>query len=183
MVRKVESDKTPVLHRIRQRQFTDHQITLDVQKTAWVWKLDPKVINKQIYLYARAWELENEKPIFDSDYNNAVPPNSPENTIRYELAADKTGTIPGTIRESSPEIFPQVDRSCDGTDVDHYMEPDADTSVEQPHPTPTKPRSSKYSLRHNPVPNCKVKYRFLALILSHYGLRSAYVLFPEILGT
>ena len=46
---------------------------------------------------------------------------------------------PGTIREKSPEIFPQTDRSCDGTDTDHYMQPDADTSVEQFDRTPTNP--------------------------------------------
>ena len=45
----------------------------------------------------------------------------------------------GTIREISPKIFPQTDRSYDGTDTDHYMQPDADTTAEQLDPTPTNP--------------------------------------------
>ena len=67
---------------------------------------------------------------------------------------------PGTIRENSPEVIPQTDRSCDGTDADHFMQPDADTSVEQPDPMPTKRRSSKYCLRHNSKPNCDDDYRY-----------------------
>ena len=59
---------------------------------------------------------------------------------------------PGTIPEISPEICFQTDGSCDGTDTDHYMQPDVETSVEQLEPTPTNPRSSKYDLRHNLKP-------------------------------
>ena len=69
-------------------------------------------------------------------------------------------STPGTIRENSPKIIPQTDRSDDGTDTDHYMQPDADTTVEQIDPTPTNPRSSKYDLRHNPNANCNDDYRY-----------------------
>ena len=54
---------------------------------------------------------------------------------------------------------PHTDEMADGTDTDHYMQPDADNSVEQINPTPTNPRSSKYDLRHNPKPNCNNDYR------------------------
>ena len=69
-------------------------------------------------------------------------------------------STPGIIRENSPEIIPQTDGSYDGTDTDHNMEPNADTSVEQPDLTPTNPRSSKYGLRHNPKPKCNDDYRY-----------------------
>ena len=69
-------------------------------------------------------------------------------------------STPRTIREKTPEIIPQTDRSYEGTDTDHYMQPDADTSVEQLDPTPTNPRSSNYDLRHNPDPNCNDDYRY-----------------------
>ena len=81
-------------------------------------------------------------------------------TVRSEKTADESRSTPGTIRESCPEIIPRVDRSCDGTDTDHYKQPDADTSVEQFDPMPTKPRSSKYGLGHNPWPNCNDGYRY-----------------------
>ena len=89
-----------------------------------------------------------------------VKPNSPEITLRPEKAADETRSTLGTTRESSPEIIPQVDNSYDVTETDHYMQPDADTSVEQIDPTPTNPRSSKFDLRHNPGPICNDDYRY-----------------------
>ena len=71
------------------------------------------------------------------------------------------GVPPWEPYESVAQIFFQKDRSCDGTDTDHYMQPDwiRDTSVEQTDPTPTIPRSSKYDLRRNPKPTFKDDYR------------------------
>ena len=89
-----------------------------------------------------------------------VKPKSPEIAVRTEEATDETRSTPGTTRESSPEIIPQVDNSYDGTDTDHHMQPDADTSVEQNDPTPTNTRSSKKDLRHNPRPNCNDDYKY-----------------------
>ena len=89
-----------------------------------------------------------------------VIPNPPEVTVRSDKAADETRNTPGPTRENSPENIPQVDNSCDGTDMDHYMQPDPDTSVEQIDPTPTNPRSSKYDLCHNPRPNCNDDYKY-----------------------
>ena len=40
------------------------------------------------------------------------------------------------------------------------MEPDVESSSEQPENSPTNPRSSKYNLRHNPKPNCNDDYRY-----------------------
>ena len=153
-VRKSGSNNTQILHRRRLGQFTPRQPTTDIPITPREWQPDPEVIIRHDDFYARAWECEYEKPIFDSDYNILLTPNSPEITVRSEEAADEMRSAPGTIRENSPEIIPQADRSYDGTDTDHYMQPDSDTSVEQPDPTPTNSRSSKYDLCHNPKPNC-----------------------------
>ena len=60
----------------------------------------------------------------------------------------------GTTRKNSSRFFPQRDKSYDGTGTDQYMQLDVDTSVEEPDPTPTNPRSSNYDLRLNPQPNC-----------------------------
>ena len=76
---------------------------------------------------------------------------------------------PGIIREHFPEICSQVDRSCDGTYTDHYMQPDADTSVEQPDLTPNNPRSSKYDLRPNPKPNFDDDDRYWICPTTVYG--------------
>ena len=142
------------------RQFTPRQLIPDIPVTPRDWQPDSEVIIEHVDLYARAWECEYDKPIFDSDCDNMVKPNSPKTTVRSENAADETRSTPGTTRQCSPEIIPQVHNSCDGTDTDHYMQPDADTSVEQNDPTPSNPRSSKYDLRHNPRPNCNDDYRY-----------------------
>ena len=118
---KIGTNKTQALHQRSLRQFTPHQPTPDIPITPREGQRDPEVIIKQDGLCARAWECGYEKPIFDSDYNNLVTPNSPEIRVGSEEAADKMENFPDTIRENYPEINSQSDRSYDGTDTDHYM--------------------------------------------------------------
>ena len=160
VVCKIGTNKTQVLHRMRLRQFTPHQPIPDTSVTPREWQSDPEVIIKHDDLYARAWECENDKPIFDSDCDNLVSPNSPEVTVRSGEAADETRSTPGTIQVDSSDILPHAVEIDDGTNTDHHMQPDADKSVEQIDPTPTNPRSSKYDLHHNPRPNCNDDYRY-----------------------
>ena len=169
LVRKLRSHKTQVLRRMRLRHFTPHQSTLDIQFNPRKWKPDPEDFIKRDGLYARAWECEYEKSIFDDDYNNTVTPISLEVTVRSEVAANETSTTQGTIRRNSPGKFPQAVRSREGTDTDHYKKPHAEKSVEQLNPTSTKPRSLKYDLRHNPKPNCNENYRYWMCTTAVYG--------------
>ena len=160
VVRKIGTNKTQILHRMRLRHFTPRQPIPDIPVTPTEWQPDPEVINKHDDLYATAWECEYDKPIFDSDRDNLVSPNSPEVTVRSGEVADETRSTPGTIQEDSSYIPPCADEIDDGTNTDHHIQPDADNSVEQIDPTPTNPRSSKYDLRHNPKPNCNDDYRY-----------------------
>ena len=159
VVRKIGTNKTQILHRMRLRQFTPHQPIPDTPVTPREWQPDPEVIIKHDDLYARAWECEYDKPIFDSERDNLVSPNSPEVAVRSGEATDETWSTPGTIQEDSSDNLPHATEIDDGTDTDHHIQPDADNSVEQIDPTPTNPRSSKYDLRHNPGPNCNDDYR------------------------
>ena len=159
VVRKVGTNKTQILHRMRLRQFTPRQPIPDIQVTPREWQPDPEVTIKHD-LYARAWECEYNKPIFDSDRDNLVSPKSPEITVRSGEAADETRSTPGVIQEDSSNTLPHTNEIDDGADTDYYMQPDADNSVERIDPTPTNPRSSKYNLRHNPRPNCNDDYRY-----------------------
>ena len=145
---------------MRLRHVTPRQPIPDILITPRELETDPEVIIKHDDLYTRAWECEYEKPFSDSDYKNMLKPTSPEMTVRFEEVADEKKSTPGTIRENSPEIIPQTNKSYDGTDTDHYRQPDADTSLEQPDSTPTNPRGSKYDLHHNPKPNCNDDYRY-----------------------
>ena len=91
---------------MRLRQFTPRQPIPDIPATPHEWQPDPEVIIKHDDLYARAWECEYDKPIFDSDRDNLVSPNSPEVAVRSRKAADETRSTPGTIQEDSSNIPP-----------------------------------------------------------------------------
>ena len=160
LVRKIGTNKTQILHRMRLRQFTLRQPLPDIPVTQREWQPDPEVVITHEDLYARAWECEYDEPIFDSDHNNLAAPNPPEITVRSEQTTDELRTTPGIIPENSPEIIPQPGESYDGRDVDRDTQPDTDTSVEQLDLMPTNPRSSKYDLRYNPKPNCNDDYRY-----------------------
>ena len=78
LLRKIGTNKMQILHRMRSRRFTPCQPIPDTPVAPREWQPDPEVIIKHDDLYARAWECENDKPIFDSDRHNMVKPNSPE---------------------------------------------------------------------------------------------------------
>ena len=75
LVRKIGTNKTQILHRMRMRQS-------DIPVTQREWQPDPEVVITHDDLYAKAWECEYDEPIFDSDYNNLAAPSPPETTIR-----------------------------------------------------------------------------------------------------
>ena len=114
LVRKVGTNKTQILHRMRLRQFALHQPIPDIPITPREWQSDPEVVITHDDSYARAWECEYDEPIFDSDYNNLATPSPHETTIRSEQAADEISNTPGIIPGNSPKINPQPDGSNDG---------------------------------------------------------------------
>ena len=102
LVRKIGTNKTQILHRMRVCQITPRQPTPIVQTTPREWQPDPEVSIKHIDLYARARECEYNKPIFDSDDNNLVTPNSPEIKVRSGPAAEEMRKL-----QEPYEMFPQ----------------------------------------------------------------------------
>ena len=160
LVRKIGTDKTQVLHRMRMRQFTPRQPPADIRVNPHEYKPDTEVSVSHDDLYARAWEHHYEQPIFDVENDNSVPPNQPEIPIQSDLSTGKMRNTRGTTHECSPEISPPIDETRDVEDTYTYTEPDVETSSEQQQNSPSNPRSSKYNLRHNPKPNCNDDYRY-----------------------
>ena len=160
LVRKIGTDKTQVLHRMRMRQFTPRQPPANVRVNPHEYKPDPEVSVNHDDLYARAWEHHYEQPIFDVENDNSVPPNQPEIPIQSDLSTGKMRNTRGTTHECPPEISPPIDETRDVEDTYTYTEPDVGTSSEQQQNSPSNPRSSKYNLRHNPKPNCNDDYRY-----------------------
>ena len=141
------------------RQFTPRQTPADIRITPQEYKPEPEMSLRHDDLYARSWECDYEQPIFDAENNNATPSNSTEIPIQSDSLTAGMRNTPGTTPECSPEISPQMEEICDVTDTYPNMEPDVETSSEQPNQSETNPRSSKYILRHNPKPNCNDDYR------------------------
>ena len=106
VVRKIGTNKTQILHRMRLRQFKPRQPIPDIPVTPREWQPDPEIIIQHDVLYARAWECEYDKSIFDSDSDNVVSPNSPEVTVRSGEEADATKSTPGATQEDSSNIPP-----------------------------------------------------------------------------
>ena len=111
-------------------------------------------------LYARVWECEEEKPVFEAEKDSATPPNSPKNPMQSDLSTEETWNTPGKAQECSREIFPWTGELSDVTDTYSYMKLDAGTSSEQLNKSLPKPRSTKYKLPHNMQPNCDDDYRY-----------------------
>ena len=160
LVRKIGTNKTQLLHRMRMRQSTPRQPPADITVKPQENKSDPEVSLYHDDLYARAWEYDFEQPIFDAENDNATPPNQQEIQVQSDFSTKEMRNTQGTTHERSPEIFPPIDETNDVADTYTYMEPDVGTSSEQQANSPSNPRSSKYNLRHNPKPNCNDDYRY-----------------------
>ena len=84
-VRKIGTNKTQVLHRMRLCQFTPHQTPADIRVKPQEYKPDPEVSLKHDDLYARAWEYDYEQPIFVAENYNVAPPNSQEIPVQSDF--------------------------------------------------------------------------------------------------
>ena len=142
------------------RQFTPHQPPVDITVKPQEYKSDPEVSLNHDDLYARAWEDDCEHPIFDAENDNAPPPSPQEILVQSEFSTEEMKNTPGNPHVCSPELFPDTGEVSEVTDTCPYMEPDVESSSEQPQNSPTNPRSSKYNLRQNPKPNCNDDYRY-----------------------
>ena len=125
-------NKTQVLHRMRMRQFTPGQPPTDIPVRPHEFKSDPEVSVNHDDLYARAWEYDYEQSIFDAENNNAAPPNPQEILVECDFSMEERRNTPGNTHECSPEVFPHTDGVSDVTDTYPHMEPDVESSSEQP---------------------------------------------------
>ena len=145
LVRKIGTNKTQVLHRMRMRQFTPRQPPADIAVKPQEYKSDPEVSLHHDYLYARAWEYDFEQPIFDAENDKAAPLSLQEFpfSMQSEYSTEEIRNTPANPHVCSPEIFPCTDEVSDVTDTCPHMEPDVNPSPEQPQNSPANTRSSK----------------------------------------
>ena len=142
MVRKIVTNKTQVLHRMRMRQFTPRQPPADIRIAPQEYKPHPDMSLKHDDFYTRAWECDYEQPISDTENNKETPPNSTEIPVQSDVSTGEIKNTPGTAHECSLENFPPTEELC-GKDTYPDIEPDVEKSSEQWNSSPTTP----------PVPN------------------------------
>ena len=116
LVRKIGTNKTQVLHRMRMRQFTPGQPPADKTVKPQEYKSDPEVSLHHDDLYARAWEYDFEQPIFDSENDKAVPRNIKEIPLQSDYSTEEIKNTPGIPHVCSPEPFPCTDEVSDVTE-------------------------------------------------------------------
>ena len=86
LLRKICNNKKQVLGRMRLRQVTPRLPLPDEQMTPQYLKPDPEESIKHDDLYARAWKLNNERPLLDTEYDKMQ-----RRLIRPKLQCDLIG--------------------------------------------------------------------------------------------
>ena len=124
LVRKIGTNKTQRLHRMRMRRFTPRQPPTDIVVKPQEYKSDPEVSLNHDDLYARAWECGYDQPIFDAENDKAAPSNLQEIPIQSHFSAEEMRGTPGTPHMCSPQIFPNTGEVIDVTDLCPNMETD-----------------------------------------------------------
>ena len=112
-------------------------------------------------LYARAWECDYERPIFDADDDKTAPPHPPGIAERSNLPPEEMLNTPGTSRDFFPEIF-QFNQPTDyqtkriPISIRNVTQTWAWNSITLSLPTPIVHNTTYV----NPKPNCNDDYRF-----------------------
>ena len=142
LVRRIGTNKTQVLHRMRMRHFTPHQPPADIRVKPQEYKSDAEVSLNHDDLNARAWECDYEQPNFNAENDNATPPNLQENPLQSVFSTEEKRNTPGKPHACSPEIFPCTDEVSDVTDTYPQLEPDARKNPKTVRPTPAVPNTT-----------------------------------------
>ena len=148
-VRKLQTNLTQILHRIRLRPLKSTHKLPDISTPLKDFQQDNEVIIQHDNLYALAWqELYQKDPTHLGNTPSPDPKLIPPNTE----TADET-THPDPMPE--PEnIINHPEAQADDLTLDIADEP-KDTA-----PTPKSPRKSKYNLRQNPTSNWKPGFAY-----------------------
>ena len=149
LVRKLQTNSTQILHRIRLRPFTSTHKLPDISTPPKKFQQDNEVATQHDDLYALAWlELYQKDPTHLGNSPSPEPKLIPPNTE----TANET-THPDPISEPG-NISNHLEAQADDLTLDIADEP------EDPAPTPKSPRKSKYNLRQNPTSNWKPDFAY-----------------------
>ena len=176
IVRKLNSNKTQILHRIRLRKYEPHTVLQDIRPEGNL-QLDDEIIIPQEDLYVITWETNfGEFPDSDEKVTIATRPSAADTSTGLVDDAstpdeiftdvDLRSTEPPEKDESdmpeqthSDRTYEPIDdqQSSGGSDtiVPEVLDDENDMIVEN-----ESPRGGKYNLRPNSTPNFTDEYRY-----------------------
>ena len=154
LIRKLQTNLTQILHRIRLRPFASSRKLPDISVSSKDSKQDTEVIIQHDDLFAMAWqELYQEPPTHPENSQSPEPeviPQAPEtnDALTYPSPSNPD---PMHGRESNSN---HPGSQTDDPVLDTEDEPEDHT------PVPKSPRKSHYNLRRNPASNWKPDFAY-----------------------
>ena len=174
IVRKIGTNKTQILHRIRLRKYNPTEPIPDIQPVETDWQKDEDIVIPQDDLYAIAWD-SNFGQTFAERTIDPIPDDTGTTILIVpEKAPQRNTTVPENdeIRaHPSHEDHPPSPRiqttggapetEVSGTEnYDIQNEKTPERAEAQDNNSSENPRGSKYNLRPNPNPNFSDSYRY-----------------------
>ena len=141
LIRKLQTNKTQILHRIRLKPCPtkDRLPDIQVQTKDFQQYNDVEILHDD--LYALAWQSGFEHFVMTPEHNTNNEP-----TI---ISTDSEDNLQNVTQDADPDAFPENQPDQQET----QPEPD-------PNPEPSSPRKGKYNLRSNPSSNWKSDYAY-----------------------
>ena len=181
IVRRLGTNKTQLLHRIRLRKFTPSALLANYFVRETDWQKDDNIIIPHDDLYAHTWATNFGTDPFDTelpdneqdDIQDYVPINHPPSLEisknSGEAPVEQTTvpneeTLPGNAENEIDAIDNQQD-SLPNPTIDAEKSPENTDENQgneevQKEKIPTNTRGKKYNLRPNPNPNFSDSYRY-----------------------
>ena len=154
LIRKLQTNFTQILHRIRLRPFASSRKLPDITVPPKDYQQDTEVTIQHDDLFAMAWEeLYNECPPQPENKQSPEPEITLPTPVTDNAPTHPEPPSPNLAYEPEPTPTYPSDQTQDPTvDLDDIPEENTDT--------PKSPRKSQYNLRRNPTSNWKPDYAY-----------------------
>ena len=176
IVRKLGTNKTQILHRIRLRKFTPTQTLSDIIVSQTDWERDEEIVVPQDDLYAITWETNFGDPPFEStntqnsEEGNDTPVHFNADGARNDDENTEITIYPTEVDGIPPQSEPMIQEDArssssentPGGSSGNETTPEHSTNNESESPIhdSTNARGGRYNLRPNPNPNFSDSYRY-----------------------
>ena len=141
LIRKLQTNKTQILHRIRLKPCPTKGRLPDIQVQTKDFQPDNEVEILHDDLYALAWQSGFEHFVMTPEHNTHSEP-----TI---ISTDTEDNLQNSTQDTDPDALPE----------NHPDQPENQPEP-GPNPEPSSPRKGKYNLRSNPPSNWKRDYAY-----------------------